>query len=64
MFYTEANSDAPELYRIRWTILETVLPVLFIILLLVFEQYYVRFFLRLKKWKQEEPILTEEEKHD
>ncbi len=64
MFYTEANSDAPELYRIRRTVSETVLPVLFLVLLLVFAQYYIRYFLRLGKWKRGEPVVTAEEKHD
>ena len=36
----------------------TVLLVLGVILLALFDQYYVRYFLRLSKWKKGEPLET------
>ncbi|MDE6590908.1 MAG: glycoside hydrolase family 3 C-terminal domain-containing protein, partial [Oscillospiraceae bacterium] len=58
VLYMVANSDGPELYRAHMTTIGTILLVVGVVLLALFAQYYVRYFLRLKKWKKGEPIET------
>ena len=59
ILYMTANSDAPELYQAHMTTFGTILLVVGLILLALFAQYYVRFFLRLSKWKKGEPIIPQ-----
>ena len=59
ILYMVANSDAPELYQAHMTTIGTILLVVGLILLALFVQFYVRYFLRLRKWKKGEPIVTE-----
>lgn len=58
ILYMVANSDAPELYRAHMTTFGTILLVVGVVLLALFVQYYVRYFLRLKKWKKGDPIVA------
>lgn len=59
ILYMVANSDAPELYQAHMTTIGTILLVVGLILLALFVQFYVRYFLRLRKWKKGESIVTE-----
>ncbi|MBR3271071.1 MAG: glycoside hydrolase family 3 C-terminal domain-containing protein [Clostridia bacterium] len=56
ILYMAANSDAPALYSAHMTTFGTILLVIFLVLMLLFAQYYVRYFLRLSKWKKGEAV--------
>lgn len=58
ILYMIANSDAPVLYRAHMTTIGTILLVIGLVLLALFAQYYVRYFLRLRKWKKGEPMMA------
>ncbi|MBQ1492719.1 MAG: beta-glucosidase, partial [Blautia sp.] len=55
ILYMVANSDAPELYAAKMTTIGKILVGLGIVLLLLFAQYYIRYFRRLGRWKKGEP---------
>lgn len=56
ILYMIAGSDAPELYKAHMTTLGKILLTIFIVLMVLFIQYYVRYFLRLRKWKNGKPM--------
>ena len=56
ILYMTANSDAPTLYKAHMTTIGTILLGIFIVLMLLFVQYYIRWFLRLAKFKKGEPL--------
>jgi beta-glucosidase len=55
ILYMIGNSDAPMLYQSYDSTISKVLTAVFIVLMLLFAQYYIRYFVRLKKWKGGEP---------
>ena len=55
ILYMIGNSDAPMLYESQDSTIGKVLIAVFIVLMLLFAQYYIRYFVRLKKWKGGEP---------
>ena len=52
ILYMIAGSDAPQLYKAHMTTVGKILLIVFLVLMLLFIQYYVRYFLRLRKWKK------------
>ena len=56
ILYMIAGSDAPELYKAHMTTLGKILLTIFIVLMVLFIQYYVRYFLRLRKWENGKPM--------
>ena len=56
ILYMIAGSDAPQLYQAHMTTFGKILLTVFIVLMLLFIQYYVRYFIRLRKWKKGEPL--------
>jgi beta-glucosidase len=56
ILYMTANSDAPTLYKAHMTTIGTILLGIFIVLMLLVGQYYIRWFLRLAKFKKGEPL--------
>ena len=56
ILYMTANSDAPTLYKAHMTTIGTILLGIFIVLMLLFVQYYIRWFLSLAKFKKGEPL--------
>ncbi|MCR5415778.1 MAG: glycoside hydrolase family 3 C-terminal domain-containing protein [Pseudobutyrivibrio sp.] len=56
LLYMMANSDAPELYDIEMFTIEKILWAEFIIFMVIFATYYIRRYLKLKKWKSGEPL--------
>jgi beta-glucosidase len=56
ILYMAANSDAPELYTAHMTTVAKILLTVFTVLALLFAQYYVRYFIRLNKWKKGQPL--------
>ena len=51
-----AISDAPELYDIKMFTTEKILWVEILVLMVIFAAYYIRRYLKLKKWKSGEPL--------
>lgn len=58
ILYMTANSDAPELYKAHMTTLGKILCTVGLILLLLFVQYYFRYFRKLAKWKKGSPVTS------
>lgn len=56
ILYMAANSDAPELYAPHMTTLGKILCAAGVLLLLLFAQYYVRWFKRNSRWKKGSPM--------
>lgn len=56
ILYTVANSDAPTLYTAKMTTVEKLLIVLGLIFAALFITYYVRRYLRMRKWKMGERV--------
>ena len=57
ILYMAANSDAPELYSPHMTTLGKILCAIGAVLLLLFAQYYIRWFKRNGRWKNGEPVV-------
>lgn len=57
ILYMAANSDAPKLYRPHMTTLGKILCTVLAVLLLLFAQYYIRWFKRNGRWKKGEPMV-------
>ena len=57
ILYMAANSDAPELYSPHMTTLGKILCAIGAVLLLLFAQYYIRWFKRNGRWKNGEPMV-------
>ena len=57
ILYMAANSDAPELYSPHMTTLGKILCAIGAVLLLLFAQYYIRWFKRNGRWKDGEPVV-------
>ncbi|MBP5231475.1 MAG: glycoside hydrolase family 3 C-terminal domain-containing protein [Clostridia bacterium] len=52
ILYMIAQSDAPNRYTEQPSTTGRILPVVLAVLLLLFAQYYIRYFIRLSKWKK------------
>ena len=56
ILYMIAGSDAPQLYEAHMTTFGMIMLAVFILLKLLFIQFYVRYFIRLRKWKKGAPL--------
>lgn len=56
IMYMIANSDAPELYKAKMFKIEKILVTILVVLLALFATYYVRRYIKLKKWKSGQPL--------
>ncbi len=57
ILYMIAGSDAPQLYQPHMTTFGKIMLTIFLVLMVLFIQYYVRYFIRLRKWKKGTPMV-------